>query len=137
MKKKVLLFALLSAISLCKWETQAMNFNHVTIITMEDNVPTGYEEIVLQGKLDCNAGNNAVIAGANDNSVYIHFNQSFGNVNISIYNSMGGLVYSTVVNTNVQQVYIIPFAGVASGTYTVELSNANGYVEGEFEHEQP
>ena len=76
---------------------------------------------------------NAIVAGANDNSVYIGFNQSFDNVSISIYNGMGGQVYSTVVNTAVQQVFIIPFSGVASGSYTVELSSANGYAEGEFD----
>ena len=46
---------------------------------------------------------------------------------------MGGLVYSTVVNTNVQQTIIIPFSNVLSGTYTVEVSNTNGYVEGDFD----
>ena len=56
-----------------------------------------------------------------------------GNVNISIYNGMGGLVYSTVVNTDVQQVFIIPFTSAASGSYTVELSNANGYADGDFQ----
>ena len=76
---------------------------------------------------------NAIEAGASDNAVYIGFNQSFGNVNISIYNALGGLVYSTVVNTDVQQTIIIPFSNVLSGTYTVELSNANGYVEGDFD----
>ena len=76
---------------------------------------------------------NAIVAGANDNSVYIGFNQSFGNVNISIYNGMGGLVYSTVVDTSVQSVVIIPFTSAASGSYTVELNNANGYADGDFE----
>ena len=65
---------------------------------MQDNVPSGYEIIVLQGKLNCNAGPNAVVAGANENSVYIHFNQSFGNVSISIYNAEGNLVYDTSKN---------------------------------------
>ena len=80
-----------------------------------------------------NINPNAIEAGANDDAVYIGFNQSFGNVNISIYNALGGLVYSTVVNTDVQQTIIIPFSNVLSGTYTVELSNANGYVEGDFD----
>ena len=77
-------------------------------------------------------GPNAIEAGANDDAVYIGFNQSFGNVNTSIYNGSGAIVYNTVVNTDVQQVFIIPFSGVASGTYTVELNNANGYAEGDF-----
>ena len=111
-----------------------MNFNQASFNYTDDNVPTGYELIILQGKLDCNAGPNAVVAGANENSVYIGFNQDFGNVSISIYNEAGLVVYSTVVNTSVQQVVIIPFSSAASGTYTVELNSANGYVDGDFEH---
>ena len=63
----------------------------------------------------------------------LHFNQSFGNVSISIYNAMGNMVYNTVSNTAVQQTVIIPFSNLASGTYTVVLTNANGYAEGDFE----
>ena len=95
-------------------------------------IPHGYEEIELRGLLATMVGPNAIEAGANDDAVYIGFNQSFGNVNISIYNGSGAIVYNTVVNTDVQQVFIIPFSGVASGTYTVELNNANGYAEGDF-----
>ena len=79
-------------------------------------------------------GPNAVVAGANDEAVYIGFNQDFGLVNISIYNSLGGLAYSAVVNTSVQQVVIIPITFATSGTYTVELSNAFGYADGDFGH---
>ncbi|MBR4468793.1 MAG: DUF3244 domain-containing protein, partial [Bacteroidales bacterium] len=84
---------------------------------MEDP-PPGYEKINLQGSLMFGVGPNAVVAGANENSVYIGFNQDFGNVSISIYNEAGLVVYSTVVNTSVQQVVIIPFSSAASGTYT-------------------
>ena len=99
-------------------------------------MPEGYEVIELHGDLATNVGPNAIIAGASDNAVYIGFNQDFGNVNISIYNNdMGGLVYSTVVNTAVQPVVIIPFQNEANGTYTLELSNAIGYAEGEFDHD--
>jgi len=78
---------------------------------------------------------NNVVAGANDNSVYIHFNQNFGNVSISIYNAAGNLIYSSVVDTSVQQTMIIPISTSVSGTCTVVLNNANGYVEGDFEHD--
>ena len=89
----------------------------------------------MLGDLLHNTGPNAIVAGASDDAVYIGFNQSFGNVNISIYNDMGGTVYSTVVNTDVQQVVIIPFNAAASGTYTVELNNVNGYADGNFDHD--
>ena len=96
-------------------------------------MPNEFDKIDLRGDLLMNVGPNAIVAGASDDAVYIGFNQSFGNVNISIYNGMGGLVYNTVVNTNVQQVIIIPFTSAASGSYIVELSNANGYADGDFD----
>lgn len=133
MKKKVLLLAGLFAFGLCAWEAQAVSLERLSIINMEDNVPTGYELIVLQGTLMDSP--NSVVAGANDNSVYIHFNRSFGNVDIKIYNATGSLVYNNVVNTSVQQTVIIPINSMASGTYTVVLDNANGYAEGDFERD--
>ena len=96
-------------------------------------MPNEFEKIELLGDLLLNVGPNAIVAGASDDAVYIGFNQSFSIVNISIYNGTGGLVYSTMVNTNVQQVVIIPFSGFASGTYTVEISNAIGFADGNFE----
>ncbi len=100
---------------------------------MDNNVPSGYNKIELHGDLATLVGPNAIVAGASDDAIYIGFNQNFGNVNISIYNGMGSLVYSTVVNTDAQSVVIIPFSSAAAGTYTVELSNANGSVDGDFE----
>ena len=138
MKKNVLILMGLCLLGLFTWQVQAANKEHITPINneLEDNVvPHGYDKIVLQGTLMYGINPNAIVAGANDNSVYIGFNEEFGNVNISIHSITGGLVYYTVVNTNVQSVVIIPFGGVASGLYPVELSSANGYVDGYFEHE--
>ena len=137
MKKKVFIFATICIFSLCTWDVQAINletapFYHNNEV---DNMPNGFDKIDLQGCLNYGTGPDAIEAGASDDAVYIGFNQSFGYVDISIYNGMGGLVYSTVVNTDVQQVVIIPFNTAASGSYTVELSNANGYAEGEFDHD--
>ena len=133
MKTKLLLLVSLCAISLGAWKIQAGNPETTIKCFMEINVPTGYDVINLHGELMYNIGPNAIVAGASDDAVYIGFNQSFGNVNISIYNGMGGLVYSTVVDTSVQSVVIIPFTSAASGSYTVELNNANGYADGDFE----
>ena len=134
MKTKTLLLLGLCAIGLCTWEVQAVNTKSIPINNVEiADPPQGYEEIDLQGSLMYGIGPNAIVAGASDVDIYIGFNQSFGNVNISIYNSLGDLVYNTVVNTDVQQVYIIPFTTAASDTFTVELSNANGYAEGDFD----
>jgi hypothetical protein len=138
MKTKVLFFASLMAMGFCTWQVQAVNANPVAAPINKWDVgdpPPGYEKIDLQGTLMYGIDSNAIVAGARDNDVYIGFNQRFGNVNISIYNSMGILVYSTVVNTDVQSVFIIPFIGVASGTYTVEINNANGSADGDFERD--
>lgn len=136
MKTKALLLVGFCAIGLFTWEVQAISIESTPInkVKMADP-PQGYEKINLKGSLMFGINPDAIVAGASDDEVYIGFNQSFGNVDISIYNGMGGLVYSTVVNTNVQQVVIIPFNAAASGSYTVELSNANGYAEGEFDHD--
>ncbi len=135
MKTKVLFFSSLMALNFCTWQIQAVNVNPVAApinkCEMADP-PQGYEKINLQGTLLYGIDPNAIVAGASDNDIYIGFNRSFGNVNIFIYNDMGIIVYSTVVNTDVQQVVIIPFTN-ANGSYIVELSNANGYVDGDFE----
>lgn len=133
---KSLLIAGLCFFNICALEVQATNLVTIPsfIFNKEHNVPEGYEVIVLHGDLATNVGPNAIVAGASDDAVYIGFNQDFGNVSISIYNSIGGLIYNTVVNTAVQSVVIIPITTVVSGTYTVELNNATGYAEGDFDH---
>ena len=134
MKRKAFILSALCAFGLCTWEAQAINLETAPLYSNieVDNMPHGFEEIDLLGDLLFNIGPNAIEAGASDNDIYIGFNQSFGNVSISIYNSMGSIVYNTVVNTDVQHVVIIPFTA-ASGSYTVELSNTHGYVDGDFE----
>ena len=132
MKKATLILTGLCVLGLFSWQAQAMNVKHVSIVNVEDNVPTGFEIIELKGDLMLGIGPNAIEAGANRKSVYIHFNQSFGNVNISIFNATGSLCYSGVVDTTVQQTVIIPISGSSEGTYNVVLDNANGYAEGEF-----
>ena len=135
MNKKVMLFVGFCALSICTWEAQAANYLSAPIINCEiADPPQGFEKIDLHGDLLNSIGPNAVVAGANDEAVYIAFNQDFGNVSITIYNGAGLVAYSTVVNTSVQQVVIIPITFATSGTYTVELSNAFGYAEGDFGH---
>lgn len=137
MKTKTLLLVGLCAIGICTWKAQAKSIEKSPYcITIGDiNMPNEFDKIDLMGDLLMNVGPNAIVAGASNDAVYIGFNQDFGNVNISIYSGMGGLVYSTVVNTSAQSVVIIPFTSAASGSYTVELSNANGYADGDFEKE--
>ncbi len=136
MNKKTLIIIALCALGLCIGKTHAINTASLATINKMDiaDPPQGYEKIILHGTLMYSISPNAVVAGASDNAVYIGFNQDFGNVSISIYNGAGLVVYSTVVDTSVQQVVIIPITSAASGTYTVELSNAFGYADGDFEH---
>jgi hypothetical protein len=132
--KTLILVAVLCALGF-KMEVQATNPQTTFMYSLGTDIPVIYDRVELHGDLATSVGPNAIEAGASDDAVYIGFNLDFGNVSISIYNSMGNLVYRTVVNTAVQQVVIIPFTGFASGTYTIELNNANGYAEGDFEHD--
>lgn len=137
MKTKTLLLVGLCAIGIFTWEAQAKSFEKSPYcINLGDiNMPNEFDKIDLMGDLLMNIGPNAIIAGASDDAVYIGFNEDFGSVNISIYNGLGGLVYSTVVNSSIQSEVFIPFAGVASGIYTVEINNANGSINGDFGHD--
>lgn len=138
MKKKTLLFAGFCALSLITLGIPAMSTTPVSISIQKSDIedpPPGYEKIDLLGDLLYNIAPNAIIAGASDNAVYVGFNQTFGNVSISIFNSLGGLIYSIVVNTDIQQEIIIPLPTTTAGTYTVELNAFDGYADGEFELE--
>ena len=97
-----------------------------------DNLPAGYTKIDIQGKLNYNTGPNEVVAGVDDNSVYIHFNDSFGLVSIAIYNESNTLVYYCVLDTDIQSTVIIPFTNT-NGNYSVMFDNATGSAMGEFE----
>lgn len=126
MKKKLLYLVCFCTFGLCAMEAQAVNLKSASIINVEDNVPTGFEVIELQGSLMYGVSPDAIVAGASRNAVYIHFNQSFGNVNISIYNADGNLCYNGVVNTSVQQTVIIPITSNNDGQCYIVLNNANG-----------
>ena len=136
MKKKALLLAGLSAFGLYTWEAQAATTGANSSINYEKkDTPDGIERIELHGDLMRGINPNAIEAEVTDNAVYIHFNESFGNVSITIYNSDNLVFYSTVVDTAIQQVVIIPITTATADTYTVVLDNANGYAEGEFDHD--
>lgn len=133
MKKHILLCFVLGIACFSAASTQTTLSEPESVLTQYGNMPNEFDKIDLMGSLMLGIGPNAIEAGASDDAVYIGFNQSFGNVNIAIYNSNGQQVYSTVVDTSVQQVIIIPFTTAAADTYTVELNHANAYAEGDFE----
>jgi hypothetical protein len=133
MNKKVLILIGLCAFGLCDSEACTVKPETTPIYTMLNHLPGIFDEIILQGDLMYGNNPNAIEAGASDNAIYIQFNQNFGNVSITIYNGNNLVVYSTVVDTSVQQVVIIPFTTAAADTYTIVLNNANGYAEGDFD----
>lgn len=134
MNKTVFLLVGLCAASFCALKVQASVPEQILInMRTEDNyIPSDADKIELIGKLDLNAGPDDIEAGATQNNVYLYFNQSFGNVSITIYNDSGLLVYNSVVDTSMQQYVVIPILSTAPGTYTVVLDTANGYAEGDF-----
>ena len=133
MKKHIFLLLIMGFFSVNASITRASFFETAPIVSSKDDMPSELERIDLHGDLMLNVGPNAIEAGVSDDEVYIQFNQNFGNVSITIYNGNNLVVYSTVVDTSVQQVVIIPFTTAAVDNYTVVLNNANGYVEGDFD----
>lgn len=105
MNKTVFLLVGLCAVSFCTLRVQASVPEQILINTRtEDNhIPSDADKIELKGKLDLNAGPGDIEAGATETAVYLYFNQSFGNVSITIYNDSGLLVYTSVVDTSMQQ----------------------------------
>lgn len=97
-----------------------------------DTPPDG-TQIELIGSLMLGAGPNSIMASADRDAIRIYFYQDFGYVEISVFNDSGCMIHSSVVNTAMQQLVIIPITGAPSGSYTLVLENANGYAEGEFE----
>lgn len=133
MKKPFLFLICFCVLGFNASKIQAVNSEPTFVNQAMNDLPPGYEDIVLQGDLLFSCGPNAIIAGYNENSVYLQFNQNFGYVDVTIYNPNGLVVYSDVVNTAVQQLLIIPITGFVDGVYTMVLENANGYAEGDFE----
>ena len=99
-----------------------------------DNLPAGYKKIDIRGKLNFNAGPNGIEAGASDHAVYIHFNENYGNVSISICNAAGNLVYHSILDTAVQTTIIIPISNTSNGNFTLMLDNVTGSADGDFDH---
>ena len=133
MKKTFLFFIFFFVLGFNASIIQAVNSEPILIDQSSKELPPDYDLIVLQGNLLLGVGPNAIVAGYNENSVYLQFNQNFGYVDVTFYNPNGLIVYSNVVNTAVQQLVVIPITGFIDGIYTIVLENAYGYAEGDFE----
>ena len=112
----------------------ANSFGHGPSSSESISNPYGTEVILLQGTLAYGGQQNNIEAYFDNNCIVLQFYQDYGYVSITLTNTgTGALIYSSVVNTAVQQTVIIPITGAPSGSYTLVLENANGYAEGEFE----
>lgn len=132
MKTRTFIILMFSAIISCGYAVHASGPSNALVQSESLDTPPG-EKIILMGNLMTGTGPNSIEASVTEEAVYVQFNQSFSNVSITIYNGNNLVVYSTVVDTSIQQTVIIPFSAVAADTYTVELNNATGYAEGDFE----
>ena len=133
MKSKTFLILMYSAIISCGYAVHASIPNDVLVQSESLDTPPG-EKIILLGELLLGTNPNAIEASVTDDAVYVQFNQSFGSVSISLYNSTNELIYGNIVNTDVQQLVIIPITNIATDYYTLELNNALGGAEGGFDH---
>jgi len=132
MKNKIVIILALSAIFSCGYVILASNPDTVLVQSESLDTPPG-EKIILLGNLLFGINPNAIEASVTDDAVFIQFNQNLGNVSIAICNGNGQQVYSSIVDTSVQQAVVIPFTTAVADTYTVIINNANGYVEGDFD----
>lgn len=135
MKKNAIFLFGLSVFFLLTGNIHAHVPNTVFEIQKANDVPHGYDGIVLEGNLLFGVGPNAIVAGYNENFVFIQFNQNFGYIDVTLYNTNGQAVYNDVVNTAVQQQVVIPISRFDNGVYTVVLENVTGYADGDFEVE--
>ena len=111
---------------------QPIDENYQKFIGTPDDPPE-LTFIELLGKLDINAGPNDITAWVESSTVRVSFSRSFGYVSVKLYSPSSVLIHSSVVDTSVQSLVVIPFYSSTNGTYTLVLENANGYVEGDFE----
>lgn len=95
MNAKTLIIVSFCLLSFWAGELQANNPETTSIVQKNNDVPHGYEEIILQGSLVLCPGSNPIEAGVNDNSIYIQFNQNLGNVTVTVYNPSGLTIYRT------------------------------------------
>lgn len=132
MKHKTFILAGLCALGISTLEVQAINHDSAPFLIngFEQNMPNRFDRIDLLGDLLYSVGPNSIEAGVSKDEVCVQFNQNVGSVNVSLYKE-GILVYSAVIDTSVQQTVIIPIT--TNGSYTVEVSNATGYAEGDFD----
>lgn len=98
--------------------------------TTEKNID-GKEKIDLQGS--CSSLVSATTAKAGHNMVQLTFTQSIGCVNAMLYDESGNLVYSCLVDTEVQKTAMLPISGGHDGVYTIVVENTNDTAAGQFE----
>ena len=128
--RKTMMCVALCLLCLLGLELQATRMNPSTMYSNDIGTPPGYESIELLGDLLYGVEPGSIVAGVGEHSVYVGFGRDFGNVSVFLYNELGALIYSSVIDTDVQRALFIPLNGSSNGSYTLVLNNASGQAEG-------
>lgn len=95
--------------------------------------------ILLKGSM----AKDFVFRGEDPIEIYLHtstllinFNASLGELNITIENENGNIVYSSTTNTSLRLVYIIPINNLPTGDYNIIIENNDGSAEASFRIER-
>lgn len=93
--------------------------------------------IALQGDhpqpVGVRSGGDVITATFNDNNIEVWFSKPFGNVQITVTDSDGDIVYELPVDSNTHSSLLIPLSGLPGGIYTLTFSHGWGMMWGEFE----
>ena len=84
-------------------------------------------------------GKDIVFRGEDPIEIYLHtttllinFNASLGELNITIENENGNIVYSSTTNTSLRLVCMIPINNLPTGDYNIIIENNDGSAEASF-----
>lgn len=67
-----------------------------------------------------------------NNIIYIYSDITFENLQVTILNEAGGIVYSNVISVFENQGYSFQFNAAGAGTYTIEMANREHSFWGQF-----
>lgn len=132
MKTKLMIFTGLCALSICTTKLAASSVTEPYLKTEKGIGPDGDEKIEIRGTWSMTS-ESAITAKANHNTVQLTFTQNIGCVNVMLYDDNGSLVYSCLIDTEVQKVTMLPITGSNEGTYTIVVENTSDTAVGEFE----
>ena len=122
MKGRIMLITLLSLL---------FTLNGLTIYDKHETNP-----IILEGELQSGSirkGGYDITAFVQNDAITINFHQNFGNLQVTLNNSMSNTVFQINVDTFEQTQAYIPLSYFPSDMYTIIISNSYGSLIGYFE----